>query len=323
MLSTIIAAGVAALAHGGPAVESPTWREAPSFADVAAAYPARAGGVDGSATLFCRFGADGRLGRCAVTRESPPGLGFGEAARSLAGKFVVNVDPAWGAGQEPLGVEVPIRLISPGSPAMRERLISQPNWTVKFTPAAVAAYFPKEALDRGLKTGRGVAECRVEPHGELGDCRPLSAEPEGAGFAEAAARAASTMRMSPWTQDGGPVDGATVRVPIRLTLDDTPVAAPANEVAWLQTPSGEDVLRVFPTQALAHRVAGRVDLRCRVQASGALERCEVMDETPGGWGFGSAARALAPEYRVSMRGRSHPEAGSWITVPVPMAMMSH
>ncbi len=279
--------------------------------------------MDGSATLFCRFGASGVLGACAVTKETPAGLGFGEAAKSLAGKFAVRVDPTWGLGDEQFGVEVPIRLVSPDKPAMQDRLIGQPTWTVKFTPTAIAAFFPPEALAKGLRTGRGVAVCTVQAQGQLTDCHPGSAEPEGAGFAEAAAKAASAMRMSPWTQDGGPVDGATVRVPIRLTVDEPPADSAPGSVVWLRTPSGEDVLRVFPRQALVRKIAGQVDLRCRIMASGDLERCNVLDETPAGWGFGPAAQSLASQYRVSMRGRLHPEAGSWITVPVPMAMMSH
>ena len=52
------------LESAGPIIQSVTWLQAPSFADVAAAYPARAGGVEGSSTIFCRFGAEGRLSRC-------------------------------------------------------------------------------------------------------------------------------------------------------------------------------------------------------------------------------------------------------------------
>ena len=40
----------------------------------------------------------------------------------------------------------------------------------------------------------------------------------GLGFSEAAVKLASTMRMNPWTIDGAPVDGAVVRVGVRLNL---------------------------------------------------------------------------------------------------------
>jgi hypothetical protein len=50
------------------------------------------------------------------------------------------------------------------------------------------------------------------------DCAPLEADPDGLGFSEAAAKLASTMRMNPWTIDGGPVDGAVIRVGVKLKL---------------------------------------------------------------------------------------------------------
>ena len=336
MLLTIIAAGATALAGGepakgrhhhiaytGPVIQSPVWSRAPSFADVAAAYPAGAHGVDGSATLFCRFGADGALSACEVESEAPGGLGFGEAAKSLASKFTVAVDPSWSIGADRFGVEVPIQLMSPDKPKMRDRLIDRPVWTTKLTSNAVASFFPAEATAKGMATGRGVAECRVQADGALTACRPVSAEPEGVGFSEAAAKAASAMRMSPWTKDGGPVDGATVRIPIRLTVDDSPVNVASGPVIWDKTPTGVDVLSVFPRPALIRNVSGQVDMRCRVLQSGAVAHCDVLDESPTGWGFGSAAQQLAPKYRVSMRDRGHPEPGSWITVSTPFETVSH
>ena len=310
-------------AYAGPVIEAPAWARAPSFADVAAAYPAAAKGVDGAATLLCRFGATGQLGDCQVTSETPGGLGFGRAAMSLAAKFAVSVDPAWSMNGERFAVEVPIRLMDPNGSRMRDRLIGNPVWITKFSPTAVAAFFPASAVDKGLTTGRGVAECRIGADGGLQGCRPVSAEPEGAGFSEAAVKAASGMRMSLWTKDGGPVDGALVRVPIRLTAEDTPQDVASDGLVWTQTPSGVDVLRVFPRLALMRSVSGQVDMRCRVQQSGAVSHCEVIEESPTGWGFGSAAQQLSPKYRVSMEDHGHPQPGSWIRLSVPLETMSH
>ncbi len=125
-----------------------------------------------------------------MTDETPGGLGFGRAALSLAAKFAVSIDPAWAMNGERFGVEVPVRLTDPSAPRMRDHLISNPVWTNRLTPGAVASFFPAAAAEKGLMTGRGVAECRVDAKGALQACRGVSAEPEGEGFAEAAVKAA-------------------------------------------------------------------------------------------------------------------------------------
>ena len=54
--------------------------------------------------------------------------------------------------------------------------------------------------------------------GSLTQCAPDASDADGLGFSQAAAKLASTMRMNPWTSDGAPVDGAVVRVGVKLNL---------------------------------------------------------------------------------------------------------
>ena len=90
--------------------------------------------------------------------------------------------------------------------------------TIAALAATTLTDAPPEAVAKGLKTGRGVARCVVAPDGALTGCTPAPGDPDGVGFSEAAVKLAASMRMNPWTADGGPVDGAVIRLPIRFNL---------------------------------------------------------------------------------------------------------
>lgn len=80
-VGTFAAAGVAAAPH---------WVQEASGADMDAAFPGRAaasGLTSGMARLDCDVRQDGSLTACRVSEERPPGMGFGEAALSVAHLF--------------------------------------------------------------------------------------------------------------------------------------------------------------------------------------------------------------------------------------------
>jgi hypothetical protein len=201
----------------------PHWLAAPGFADLGAVYPNSGDGAPGVVVFRCEVRRTGSLSNCEATREEPRGKGFEAAARKLVPKFQLDMDPKALSG--PLKVNLPIRLIDPASEEFRLRRLGEPRWITTIDPARVQALFPAEAAAKGLKTGRGSVSCGVGPDGALTDCQPGAAEPEGLGFSEAAMRVATVMRMNPWTDAGGPVDGARMVLPIRFNLADTPAAA--------------------------------------------------------------------------------------------------
>jgi hypothetical protein len=195
---------------------NPIWAQAPDFDTVAAAYPAAGGGESGYAIAHCGVMLDGRLTNCRKAKETPEHKGFGDAAVKLAPRFRVRAEIMARAPRvgEPIEVDVPIRFEPPGA----DRTVTAPTWTQGFDPESAVKLFPPEAAAKGLTTGRGIALCTVGADGALRDCAPDAADPEGLGFAQAAVRLASAMKMNLWSADAGPVEGGVVRVAIRLNL---------------------------------------------------------------------------------------------------------
>jgi beta-lactamase regulating signal transducer with metallopeptidase domain len=198
-------------------LDYPVWAQAASFDELAGAYPAKGGGVEGYAVAHCAVQRSGALSGCEVIKEEPERRDFGQAALKLA-KSKFRVDPKLAAthhGSE-LWVDVPIRMPPPTQ--LADRTVMAPAWITGVDARTTPKIFPPEAVASGLTTGRGIARCAVGADGILTNCAPESAEPAGLGFAEAAAKLATGMKMNLWTYDAAPVEGGVVHVPIRLNL---------------------------------------------------------------------------------------------------------
>ena len=198
----------------------PRWITAPNFADIGAAYPEAGGGEAGYVAFRCEVNRSGGLRNCQALREEPMGRGFERAAFRLIAKFRLEMDPETKAAPQPLIVNLPIRLFDPAGTEFTNRRLGEPIWLNGIDPTKVQALFPAEAANQGMKTGLGVAACTVTTDGALTDCAPAPGDPDGVGFSEAAVRVATVMKMNLWTQEGGPVDGARVKLPIRFNLAD-------------------------------------------------------------------------------------------------------
>ena len=201
-------------------LNNPIWLTTASYDDVARAYPAKAGDVDGYAVAHCEVLRTGALRNCEPIKEDPDKRGFGKAAVRLAEKFRVSPEWSTAPNHADLWVDIPIRFAAPGS--AESRTVTSPYWVSGFNPEQELKVYPPEAAAKGVASGYGVAKCIVAVDGTLTDCAPQPGDPDGLGFSEAAVRLASTMRMNPWTSDGAPVDGAVVRIGVRLNLKDQP-----------------------------------------------------------------------------------------------------
>lgn len=191
------------------------WAEAPSFADVAAAYPkkARAEGKGGRATLSCQMTQSGRLSKCQVVTSSPRGYGFDGAAKALARQFAytLNSEADRDAARD-LVVHLPFTfdplMLSDGAP-----VVGKPTWAaIPSGEQLRAAVADLEAAE----TARVMLGCVVQPGGALSDCSVVSEEPAGVGVGAAALSLVPSFRLSTWTAEGLPVVGGTVRIPLRF-----------------------------------------------------------------------------------------------------------
>ncbi|HEX3701259.1 MAG TPA: hypothetical protein VHV27_11370 [Phenylobacterium sp.] len=209
---------------GAPTAGATTWAVAPSYADVLAAYPARARASRqaGHAVIFCDFALDGRLSQCIPVSEAPLGEGFADAARKLARDFRADVSTEV-ARQKTLGGGVSLAVVF--DPAMLDQarpVLGTPKWTDLPSAMDVDAAFA--GTPKNVGAVRVVLDCKVQQGGVMGGCGVESEQPAGQGFGQAALALAAKTRVSTWTDQGLPVVGGAVRIPIRF---ETGAPAPA------------------------------------------------------------------------------------------------
>jgi hypothetical protein len=211
-------AAACAIATAATAQSDPVWVEAPTVADIAAAYPAkaRAAGVGGTVTLTCEIGRDLHPKDCAALKEKPGLYGFGAVARKLAEKLKVSTPEIVGQN-----IFIPVTF----DPAVLSgaAMVTKPAWAAMPAVEDFQASFPKS--QNGVNDVRVVLGCTVEAGGALSGCTVAQETPSGQGYGEGALALASKFRLCPWSTDGAPTVGAKIRLPIHYVLKPVTPAA--------------------------------------------------------------------------------------------------
>lgn len=118
------------------------------------------------------------------------------------------------------------------------------------------------------------------------------------------------------------------RRPIRtvlaaLALCAAPLAAQAQlgPPIFRGQPTAEDMRRAYPAKAAAEHLGGVVILGCEVAVTGRLERCVVVSETPGSYGFGAAALTLAGKFLMEPKLQNgRPVPGAAVRIPIVFSL---
>lgn len=95
-------------------------------------------------------------------------------------------------------------------------------------------------------------------------------------------------------------------------------AEPAITVArWVRRPGFRELNPSIPSEVRKRGISGTAYLVCRVQRNKHLRNCSVLKETPAGSGFGAAALAASPKFRIyppEVDGK--PSDLAWVIVPI-------
>lgn len=190
--------------------------------------------------------------------------------------------------------------------------VTQPVWLKLPNGDDMARYQPEDAK----ASGRAVIECKVSRRGLLTFCKVLEETP-GEQYGKAALAIAAKFQMRDVDRTGAATADRKVRIPITW---GAPVAAAAStpvKPEWLALPNANEMIGLYPREALKKRMAGKAVIACQLTAAGRAENCVVQEETPTGMGFGEATLRMSPAFQFSTIG---PDGQSLVggTFKIPM-----
>lgn len=174
--------------------------------------------------------------------------------------------------------------------------VADPIWVIEPPAARVAADLPRSGYENYVPLF-----CTVQGDA-LTACRPFG-PPITVEYLEAAVAAAHEARIAPQDGEGRAVEGRDVflfiNFPGNANAPASLVVPPVTPgVMWQQRPSVASSF--YPPAARASGATGVVVLDCLLTQTSPLT-CTVVQETPRGIGFGSAALQAARDFQIAAR----------------------
>lgn len=287
--------------------KAPNWKRAPSQQDFLGVFPKAAmdAGVDGKVRLTCRVTSTGLLTGCRVLSETPPGLGFGQAALAIAPQVLMTPAIKDGKPVEFEAITIPINFEAP-SPSTGSRVSGVPDlhgttftvltkvpWTATPSTTDIWAAYPQSARERKL-SGRITLECVIQKDGVIGACKARNLEANTEVFLPAARSLATKFRAPLKFDDGKSTVGSHVLVPFEFQVDQAPAPTFTSGLPWLVIPAFDQFEAALgPILKAAGVQEMKVKLECGVAQEAYLKDCTIQSASQEFEGLQPAANRLA------------------------------
>lgn len=277
--------------------------------------------------MKCTVTVEGALAGCKVVQETPPALGYGQAALALSPVFLFTPAKRNGlAVAAPVTIPIKFELFEGGGgdqvslpPGDRVRLATWAPWSGAPRSEDLAEAYPKSLGSTG-PAGQVAMRCPLKPSGALGRCEITAEQPTGKGFGRAALGLAPKFRAIIGEATAKAVRAGDILVNVAVHFRAPGDASPRYlaQVDWLRAIDPEKAVQLFPDKAVAAKVVqGRGVVDCMVQPTGDLGQCQVVGETPAGLGFGESAALIAVAMRANLWTQDgQPTPGAHIKLPI-------
>ena len=88
--------------------------------------------------------------------------------------------------------------------------------------------------------------------------------------------------------------------------------------SFTRIPNGDELAEYYPDVAQRESKTGTSTIKCVVTPRGSLTNCQVLSESPAGYGFGQASVRMARVFKIKPATRDGKPVEGTITLPDPL-----